>query len=148
MSFQPSNRVFRVHIPDQGGSLMLCGGDKPPRGIKPSKRRVRRERGLHGGRVLHRERVCAYSLDRIVVQLLQGDSLSIARVAILQSLLSRRKQAAVQRQTVTSTAVRCDSETPINGSALWAQLAHSVELVPQVCCQTRLYHLPKGPSAH
>ena len=58
MSFQPSSRVFRVHVPDQGRSLVLSSSYKPPRGVKPSEYRVRREGGLHCGRVLHREGVC------------------------------------------------------------------------------------------
>lgn len=67
MSFQPSDRVFRVHVPDQCGSLMLRGSYKSPRGIKPSEYRVRREGCLHGGWVLHREGVCVDRQNQIFV---------------------------------------------------------------------------------
>jgi len=59
MTFEPSNRVFRVHVPDQRGSLVLSGSYEPPRRVKTGEYRVCREGGLHGSRVLHREGVCA-----------------------------------------------------------------------------------------
>ena len=59
MPFQPSDRIFRVHIPDQRRSLVLGGSYEPPRGVKTGEYRVRREGGLHGSWVLHREGICA-----------------------------------------------------------------------------------------
>lgn len=57
MTLQPSNCVFRVHIPDQRGPLMLSSCYEPPRGVKTCEYRVRREGGLHSSWVLHREGV-------------------------------------------------------------------------------------------
>ena len=58
MTFQPSDRVFRVHVPDQRRSLVLSGSYEPPRWVKTGEYRVRREGGLHSSWVLHREGVC------------------------------------------------------------------------------------------
>ena len=58
MSFQPSDRVFRVHVPYQRRTLMLSGSYKSPRGVKAGEYRVCREGGLHGGWVLHCKGAC------------------------------------------------------------------------------------------
>ena len=41
--FQPPDRVFRAHVPDQRGSLAFGGSYVFPRGVKTSEYRVRRQ---------------------------------------------------------------------------------------------------------